>query len=151
MKSNSDNPIKEPIGRRLDKIGKLFLAKLQTNLTHLDIERSFYPLLLIEAGNGLTQQNLAQKLNCDKVQVVRIIDYLSSNGYVQRVQKQLHLPSFSYFPTTATPLEPHGARPKAARVLSCYFMHANTSKYDSWMARTEATNDEGRTESSPAR
>lgn len=85
MKSNSDNPIKEPIGRRLDKIGKLFLAKLQTNLTHLDIERSFYPLLLIEAGNGLTQQNLAQKLNCDKVQVVRIIDYLSSNGYVQRV------------------------------------------------------------------
>ena len=85
MKSSNDNSLKEPIGRILDKIGKLFLAKLQTNLTHLDIERSFFPLLLIEAGNGLTQQNLAQKLNCDKVQVVRIIDYLSSNGYVQRV------------------------------------------------------------------
>lgn len=85
---STENYLKEPIGRRLDKIGKSFLANLQKNLTHLDIERSFYPLILIETGNGLTQQDLATKLDCDKVQVVRIIDYLSSNGYVKRIQNK---------------------------------------------------------------
>ena len=80
--------IKEPIGRKMDKIGKLFQSKLQNDLKHLDIDRSFYPLLLIEAGNGITQQELASRLLCDKVQVVRIIDYLSSNGYVERIQNQ---------------------------------------------------------------
>ena len=77
----------EPAGRIMGKIGKLFLDKLQKELSHLDIERSFYPLLLIDAGNGkLTQQELADKLLTDKVQVVRIIDYLSANGYVERIQ-----------------------------------------------------------------
>jgi len=62
----------------------MYQAILQDDLKYLDIERSFYPLLLIEAGNGITQQDLASKLMCDKVQVVRIIDYLSLNGYVER-------------------------------------------------------------------
>jgi Transcriptional regulators len=78
--------MKEPIGRKMDKIGKMFQAKIQSDLAHLDIDRSFYPLLLIESGNGITQQELASKLLCDKVQVVRIVDYLSSNGYVERLQ-----------------------------------------------------------------
>ena len=85
MLSSTETFIKEPIGRRLDKIAKLFLENLQNSLTHLDIERSFYPLYLINAGNGITQQELAGKLGCDKVQVVRIIDYLSLNGYVERI------------------------------------------------------------------
>jgi len=76
----------EPIYRKMDKIGKLFQSRLQNELKHLDIDRSFYPLLLIEAGNGITQKELADQLLCDKVQVVRIIDYLSSNGYVERIQ-----------------------------------------------------------------
>jgi DNA-binding MarR family transcriptional regulator len=80
--------MKEPIGRKMDKIAKMFQARLQYDLKHLDIDRSFYPLLLIEAGNGITQQELAHQLLCDKVQVVRIIDYLSSNGYVERIQNQ---------------------------------------------------------------
>lgn len=80
--------MKEPIGRKMDKIGKMYQGKLQEALSHLDIDRSFYPLLLIEAGNGITQQELADKLLCDKVQVVRIINYLSSNGYVERIQNQ---------------------------------------------------------------
>ena len=84
MKYTPEPLLPEPIGRRLDKIGKLFLGNLQVTLKHLDIERSFFPLLLIDAGNGITQQDLASQLKCDKVQVVRIIDYLSSNGYVQR-------------------------------------------------------------------
>jgi Transcriptional regulators len=87
MSTEKEKLIREPIGRIMGKISKMFLANLQRNLSHLDIERSFYPLLLIEAGGGkLTQQELANELSCDKVQVVRIIDYLSLNGYVERVQ-----------------------------------------------------------------
>jgi MarR family transcriptional regulator, transcriptional regulator for hemolysin len=87
MNTKTETNPPEPAGRIMGKIGKLFLDKLQKELVHLDIERSFYPLLLIDAGNGkLTQQELANKLLTDKVQVVRIIDYLSVNGYVERIQ-----------------------------------------------------------------
>ncbi len=79
------NLLKEPIGRVMAKISHMFLADLNNNLLNLDISRSFYPLLIIESGGGLmNQQELAQKLAIDKVQVVRIVDYLSSKGYVQR-------------------------------------------------------------------
>ena len=77
--------MKEPVERIMGKISKISQDIVQGNLSHLDIDRSFYPLLLIDAGNGITQQELASELSCDKVQVVRIIDYLSSNGYVDRI------------------------------------------------------------------
>ncbi|MDR3653966.1 MAG: MarR family transcriptional regulator [Paludibacter sp.] len=86
MNNPSYKLTREPIGRKMSKIAKMYQTKLQDNLVHLDIDRSFYPLLLIATGNGITQQQLADKLFCDKVQVVRIIDYLSSNGYVERIQ-----------------------------------------------------------------
>ncbi len=87
MDITKENLIKEPVGRIMGKISKMSLGNIQQNLSHLDIERSFYPLLLIEAGKGkITQQELANELFCDKVQVVRIIDYLSLNGYVDRMQ-----------------------------------------------------------------
>ena len=77
--------MKEPVERIMGKISKISQDIVQGKLSHLDIDRSFYPLLLIDAGNGITQQELARELSCDKVQVVRIIDYLSSNGYVERI------------------------------------------------------------------
>jgi MarR family transcriptional regulator, transcriptional regulator for hemolysin len=87
MNKTSRDFVKEPIGRIMGKISRLFLERINNQLTHLDIERSFYPLLLIGSGKGkIIQQELAGLLSCDKVQVVRIIDYLSSNGYVERDQ-----------------------------------------------------------------
>ena len=86
MENVQNDILKEPVGRIMAKIGKLYQSNLRTELSHLDIDRSFYPLLLIESHNGMTQQELAHELSCDKVQVVRIIDYLSKHGYVQRVQ-----------------------------------------------------------------
>jgi len=86
MEKVQNDILKEPVGRIMAKIGKLYQANLRVELSHLDIDRSFYPLLLIESRNGMTQQELAHELSCDKVQVVRIIDYLSKHGYVQRVQ-----------------------------------------------------------------
>ena len=81
----SYNLMKEPVERIMGKISKISQDIVQGNLSYLDINRSFYPLLLIDEGNGITQQELARELSCDKVQVVRIIDYLSSNGYVDRI------------------------------------------------------------------
>ena len=79
--------LREPIGRITGRISRMFFGTLQKRLSHLEIERSFYPLLLIEAGEGkLTQKDLANELPSDKVQIVRIVDYLSMNGYVERVQ-----------------------------------------------------------------
>ncbi len=78
--------MREPIGRIMSKISKSLQYNLQTNLNHLDIDRSFYPLWLIYSQPGMTQQQLANELGCNKVQVVRIIDYLSDHGYVDRIQ-----------------------------------------------------------------
>jgi MarR family transcriptional regulator, transcriptional regulator for hemolysin len=79
--------IREPIGRMMGNISRMFLENLHRNLAGLDIKRSYFALLVIEAGEGrLIQQELAEILSCDKVQVVRIIDYLSSHGYVERGQ-----------------------------------------------------------------
>lgn len=87
MDTTKKNIPREPIGRITGKISRMFFGTLQKRLSHLDIERSFYPLLLIDAGEGeLTQQELANELLSDKVQIVRIVDYLSENGYVERVQ-----------------------------------------------------------------
>jgi DNA-binding MarR family transcriptional regulator len=60
---------------------------LKFKLKHLDIKRNFYALILIGEGKGmLTQQDLSDLLKSDKVSIVRIIDYLSERGYVQRVK-----------------------------------------------------------------
>ena len=75
----------EPVERVMGKISKMSQDIVQSKLSHLDIDRSFYPLLLIDKGKGITQQDLARELSCDKVQVVRIINYLSSKGYVDRI------------------------------------------------------------------
>jgi len=82
-----ETPITEPVGHIASNIHRMFLTVLNTYLSDVDIDRFYYPVLLIEASNGyLTQQELAGKLGCDKVQVVRIIDYLSEKGYVTRVK-----------------------------------------------------------------
>jgi len=89
MKKNivTDTQGKRYLGHIAGNIHRIFLAIINRNLADLDIERFYFPVLLIEAAEGkLTQQELSEKLFCDKVQVVRIIDYLSEHGYVNRVQ-----------------------------------------------------------------
>jgi MarR family transcriptional regulator, transcriptional regulator for hemolysin len=82
----SDNIKRRPLGQIAGNIHRIFLTIINQSLTHLDIDRCYFPILLIEAGKGnMTQQELAGKLSCDKVQVVRIIDYLSEHGYVNRL------------------------------------------------------------------
>ena len=80
--------IEHPLGRMLSLAGKGYLHLLRMKLQHLDIDRNYYALVLIESRNGLiTQQELAILLDSDKVSVVRVVDYLSEKGYVNRMQK----------------------------------------------------------------
>lgn len=63
---------------------------LNEKLNYLDIERDYFALMLIEQGEGnLTQKDLASQLETDKVSVVRIVDYLSAKGYVDRVESSV--------------------------------------------------------------
>lgn len=79
--------IEQPLGRILSGLGKVYLHLLRAKLQHLDIDRNYFALILIESSDGnITQQELALKLDTDKVSIVRIIDYLSGKGYVQRIQ-----------------------------------------------------------------
>lgn len=87
MEKTAEAPIIEPVGHIASNIHRLFLKVLNIRLAHMDIDRFYYAILLVEANDSnLTQQELAGKLGCDKVQVVRIIDYLSEKGYVSRTQ-----------------------------------------------------------------
>ena len=90
MKENLKINLEQPIGRVLSQVGRNYLAALNLRLTHVDIERNYYALLVIDQYDGsLTQQQLANLLNTDKVSVVRIIDYLSDKGYVMRVKNAI--------------------------------------------------------------
>ena len=85
MKKSQYMYSKQPLGKFLSGMGKNFLHALNTELNYLDIKRSYYALILIAEGRGnLTQKDLADLLESDKVSVVRIIDYLSETGYVKR-------------------------------------------------------------------
>lgn len=78
----------QPLGRILSGLGKGYLHLLRTKLKHLDIDRNYYALVLIESQDGsITQQDLALMLDSDKVSIVRIIDYLSGKGYVKRIRQ----------------------------------------------------------------
>jgi MarR family transcriptional regulator, transcriptional regulator for hemolysin len=80
--------IEQPLGRMLSGLGKGYLHLLRAKLHHLDIDRNYHALVLIESNDGsITQQELAVLLDTDKVSIVRVIDYLSEKGYVQRIRK----------------------------------------------------------------
>jgi MarR family transcriptional regulator, transcriptional regulator for hemolysin len=87
MDFKHDIPVEQPLGRIMSILGKGYLQLLRAKLQHLDIDRNFYALVLIESGEGtITQQELALFLDTDKVSIVRIVDYLSDKGYVERIR-----------------------------------------------------------------
>ena len=80
-------PDEQPLGRILAGIGKEYLRLLNSKLIHLDLEKNYYTLIIIDKSHEqITQQELSNKSGLDKVSIVRIIDYLSSKGYVERVR-----------------------------------------------------------------
>ena len=88
MPPSLQSPVEQPLGRMFSSLGKGYLHLLRTRLKHLDIDRNYFALVLIESHEGeVTQQELSMLLDTDKVSIVRVVDYLSEKGYVQRVRK----------------------------------------------------------------
>jgi DNA-binding MarR family transcriptional regulator len=75
-----------PLGRALAHLAKTYYAVLANKLSHLDFDRYFSVLLLIESEEreGCTQQDLCDTLKIDKVSMVRMIQYLIDKGYVRK-------------------------------------------------------------------
>lgn len=74
-----------PLGLHFSNLAKQYIGVLTKNLSHLEIDRYFFTLVVTERmGGSVTQQQLADCVCTDKVSMVRIIDYLSKKGFVKR-------------------------------------------------------------------
>ncbi len=74
-----------PLVRSLHLITKDFFGALTRMLIHLDIDRYFYCLLkIVRHQKGITQKDLVQLMDVDKVTMSRMIDYLVQKDYVFR-------------------------------------------------------------------
>lgn len=72
-----------PLGRQLYVITKNYLGALTFKLSDIEIERHFYPLLIInDAEKGITQKMFAEILGIDKVTATNMISYLSDKQFV---------------------------------------------------------------------
>ena len=78
-----------PLGRRMGLVAKGYLGALSRRLSHLEIGPFFPVIVIIDKTKGtLTQQEIADTLQLDKTNVLRIIDNLSEKGYLKRTEKQ---------------------------------------------------------------
>jgi len=74
-----------PLGRSLAIVAKCYFGALSKRLEHLEIERYYSILILIEnAEAGCTQQYLCSVLKMDKVSMVRVMEYLVNKDFVQK-------------------------------------------------------------------
>lgn len=74
-----------PLWLQLNKVSKRYMDALAARLGHLGIRRHYFLLVAIGEGKGnLTQQQLADLLETDKVLMVSILDNLTKAGMVRR-------------------------------------------------------------------
>ncbi|MCC7533187.1 MAG: MarR family transcriptional regulator [Bacteroidia bacterium] len=73
-----------PLGLRFNNLFKRYNQATDKLLKEEDIDRYFFILRLICEHKSITQQCLADSLQIDKTIMVRIIDYLSKGGFINR-------------------------------------------------------------------
>ena len=74
-----------PLGRHLTIITKLYFGALTKRLEHLEIDRNFSILILIEKNpEKCTQQYISNQLKIDKASMVRIVDELVGKNFLRR-------------------------------------------------------------------
>lgn len=79
-----------PLWLQLNKVSKKYMDALAARLGHLGIHRHYFLLVAIGESKGvLTQQELADLLETDKVIMVGILDSLSQGGFVRRTPSRL--------------------------------------------------------------
>ncbi|MGZ6416764.1 MAG: MarR family winged helix-turn-helix transcriptional regulator, partial [Bacteroidia bacterium] len=74
-----------PIGTKTLILSKLYYGILSKNLEKLDTERYFSILYYIRNNNGkCCQQDICDSLYIDKTAMVKILDVLSKDGFIER-------------------------------------------------------------------
>jgi MarR family transcriptional regulator, transcriptional regulator for hemolysin len=74
-----------PLGRIFGFLTKQYIGYLAKRMEHTPISRYYFPLYLIGKNSGaISQQELADQLLTDKVSMVRILDNLTEDGYIER-------------------------------------------------------------------
>ena len=77
--------IERPLWLQLKKVSKKYMDALSARLGHLGISRHYFLLVAIGEGKGeMTQQDLADLLETDKVAMVGILDHLGKKGFIKR-------------------------------------------------------------------
>ncbi len=86
MSDQNQQSEREPLGKELTYLSRLYYGVVTNKLSALEIERYYYVLVLIKEGQGkLTQKELASRIHSDKVFTVKILDYLSEKGMIRRM------------------------------------------------------------------
>ncbi len=73
------------LGRVFWFLTKQYIGYLTKRFENTPVDRYYFPLYLIGKNSGkISQQQLADQLLMDKVSLVRILDILTQEGYVER-------------------------------------------------------------------
>jgi len=74
-----------PLGRVFGFLTKQYIGMLAKRMENTPVERYYHALLLIGHNSGnISQQQLADQLLTDKVSMVRMLDCLTKDGFVER-------------------------------------------------------------------
>ena len=73
------------LGYWCSRIGQQYFVLLSDRLRHLGLDRWYFALVVISDSKGhISQQQLADALQQDKVTITRAVDHLCERGFVKR-------------------------------------------------------------------
>jgi MarR family transcriptional regulator for hemolysin len=74
-----------PLGRHFAMLTKMYFGALTKRLEHLEIDRHYSILILVEKNpEKCTQQFISNELKIDKASMVRIVDYMVKKDFLKR-------------------------------------------------------------------
>ncbi len=76
--------IKLPIGTQAFILSKMYYGALTKSLENMEIERYFSVLYFLNNNKNCSQQVICDNLKIDKTAMVKVMDYLSKAGWVER-------------------------------------------------------------------
>ncbi len=82
MKTGSSTDL--PIGTQALILSKLYYGALSKSLGNLEIERYYSVLFFLHHHQNVCQQVVCDHLKIDKTAMVKVLDYLSKAGYIER-------------------------------------------------------------------
>ncbi|MFA7272383.1 MAG: MarR family transcriptional regulator [Crocinitomicaceae bacterium] len=75
-----------PLSRIFAILTKQYIGQLALRMAGTPIERYYFPLYIIGKNSGkISQQELADQVLTDKVSLVRVLDILTEDGWVERL------------------------------------------------------------------